>query len=83
MRGDRHQQLLEILLRRGEVDVEELVRSLDASEATIRRDLTRLEKCGSLIRTFGGARLKDPPSLVTRHLSEKRKVMSGEKAWIA
>ena len=83
MKNDRHQRLLDLLRQRGEKSVEEFVKELDASEATIRRDLTMLETSGALIRTFGGARLKDPPSLTTRQLSEKRKAMGEEKGWIA
>lgn len=51
----RAQVILEQLLQRGEVTVELLARRLGVTPATIRRDLTALEKQGLLRRTHGGA----------------------------
>ena len=39
----------------GAVSIRDLVSMLYVSEATVRRDLTTLEKAGSIKRTFGGA----------------------------
>lgn len=52
--------ILESLLRRGRVTVEELATQLDVSPATIRRDLTSLEHQGLLRRVHGGAAPVEP-----------------------
>ena len=51
----RHKQILDILNNNGSVSVRALTKELFVSEATVRRDLTELEKKGALKRTFGGA----------------------------
>ncbi|ACZ43354.1 transcriptional regulator, DeoR family [Thermobaculum terrenum ATCC BAA-798] len=55
----RKEQILQRLLERAEVTVEELVEELGASPATIRRDLAELEREGLLRRTHGGASLAE------------------------
>lgn len=64
--------MLDILRERGQTDIATLVQQLGASEATIRRDLTNLEKQRVLSRTFGGARLLETESLVARTFERKR-----------
>src|SRR5215470_15644910 len=51
----RSEQILQELLRDGEVAVDKLAEQLKVSEATIRRDLTELERQGLLLRSHGGA----------------------------
>ena len=51
----RHRQILNILEENGAVSVRALTKALFVSEATVRRDLSELEKQGALKRTFGGA----------------------------
>lgn len=51
----RHKQILDILDENGSVSVRALTKALFVSEATVRRDLSELEKKGALKRTFGGA----------------------------
>ncbi|HEX5082893.1 MAG TPA: DeoR/GlpR family DNA-binding transcription regulator [Blastocatellia bacterium] len=51
----RSEQILQELLRNGEVAVDKLAELLKVSEATIRRDLTELERQGLLLRSHGGA----------------------------
>ena len=53
----RAKQILHLLLREGRASVDELIASLGASPASIRRDLARLEKQGLVHRTHGGAML--------------------------
>jgi DeoR family transcriptional regulator of aga operon len=53
----RDDQILKLLLRKGSVTVEALIKSLKASAPSIRRDLTRLEKQGLIRRNHGGATL--------------------------
>ena len=52
----RHKEILNILEKNGAVSIRDLVSVLYVSEATVRRDLTYLEKAGSIKRTFGGAK---------------------------
>jgi len=51
----RAELILQELLRSGEVSVDRLAQSLNVSTATVRRDLTILEKQGLLRRSHGGA----------------------------
>lgn len=51
----RHKEILHLLEKNGAVSIRELVSALYVSEATVRRDLSELEKAGALKRTFGGA----------------------------
>jgi len=53
----RTERILNLLLQRGSVSVDELVASLAASAPSIRRDLARLEGKGLVRRTHGGATL--------------------------
>jgi DeoR/GlpR family transcriptional regulator of sugar metabolism len=51
----RWEKILQELLRHGEVSVDSLARNFSVSAATIRRDLSELERQGLLRRTHGGA----------------------------
>lgn len=51
----RSELILQELLRTGEVSVDRLAHRLNVSSATIRRDLTNLERKGLLRRSHGGA----------------------------
>jgi DeoR family transcriptional regulator of aga operon len=53
--SSRWEQILQELLRHGEVSVDSLAKNFDVSAATIRRDLSELERQGFLRRTHGGA----------------------------
>lgn len=52
---ERRQRVLELVSRRGFVALGDLVKELDASESTIRRDLDHWNRQGVLKRTHGGA----------------------------
>lgn len=52
---NRSEQILQELLRHGEVSVDGLAKSYGVSAATIRRDLSELERQGLLRRVHGGA----------------------------
>lgn len=56
---EREKAILELLERRGFIAFRELERQLDASPATLRRDLERLASEGRITRVHGGARLAD------------------------
>lgn len=51
----RQTEILELLQRKGSVTLQELTEAFDASESTIRRDLTVLDRKGALTKVFGGA----------------------------
>ena len=54
-RKDRQKQILDLLEAEGAVSVKRLTQLLYTSEATVRRDLSELERLGAIKRTFGGA----------------------------
>lgn len=51
----RQEELLELILRQGDVKLAELKHHFRVTEMTIRRDLEKLEQLGVAKRTFGGA----------------------------
>lgn len=59
---EREKLILEALGRTGFVSYRELEATLDASPATIRRDLSRLEERGRILRVHGGAKLPPDPA---------------------
>lgn len=56
---ERFAKILSILEKTGSVTVQQLMNELDASESTIRRDLTTLDAGGQLTKVHGGAILKN------------------------
>ncbi|MEO1969299.1 MAG: DeoR/GlpR family DNA-binding transcription regulator [Sphingomonadaceae bacterium] len=58
---ERERLILSELSRSGFISYRELEATLEASAATIRRDLSRLEEAGQLLRVHGGAKLADHP----------------------
>jgi DeoR/GlpR family transcriptional regulator of sugar metabolism len=52
---NRRRRLLEMMTHQGYATLDELVRGLDVSESTVRRDLEALDLAGSIKRTHGGA----------------------------
>lgn len=59
-RNLRQESILELLARRGRLNVEELADELRVTAMTIRRDLAAMEKSGVLTRTHGGCVLQSP-----------------------
>lgn len=58
----RREQILQMLVQHGNVQVAELVQRFDVSSVTIRSDLSRIESQGLATRTHGGASLlRTPP----------------------
>jgi DeoR family fructose operon transcriptional repressor len=79
--AERQQRILTEARRAGRVEVAALADSLGVAAETVRRDLTALERRGSLRRVHGGAipveRLELEPSLATRttrHSEVKRRI---------
>lgn len=61
--GERRNRILELVKRNKSITVKTLCDTLEASEATIRRDLTMLEAEGKIERTHGGAMDNSPVPL--------------------
>jgi len=57
--AEREQLILQMLQERGFIGFKELDRRVDASPATLRRDLERLASEGHIVRVRGGARLAE------------------------
>src|SRR5215472_11859346 len=57
---DRADQILKALRHNGSVSLDELIKGLGASAASVRRDLAKLEEKGLVRRTHGGATLVEP-----------------------
>jgi DeoR/GlpR family transcriptional regulator of sugar metabolism len=79
---ERHAEILKILSLRKNVSVQSLTERLQVSEVTIRKDLTRLEEQGKLLRTHGGAVLAEDLERV-HALPLRRRENAGAKAAIA
>ncbi|MBR3298326.1 MAG: DeoR/GlpR transcriptional regulator [Clostridia bacterium] len=80
---ERHKIILDQLDAEGTVTVAKLVTLLDASEATIRRDLGALAKAGKLNKVFGGATAIRRMGLVEESVARREAVMFEEKNAIA
>ena len=62
--AEREEIILSLVQRQGVVSVHDLADACEATEVTIRRDLTRLEARNLLRRTHGGAvRWTSPPRI--------------------
>ena len=56
--NERHEMILNLLAEKQTVKIQEFLDSTNASESTIRRDLTELENLDKLERIHGGATVK-------------------------
>lgn len=80
IKAERHDRIMAELARRGAIGVQELAALLDASSATIRRDIAELDATNALLRTHGGAALPDRrqempyDAKVMAFLPEKRRI---------
>jgi DeoR family transcriptional regulator, ulaG and ulaABCDEF operon transcriptional repressor len=63
---ERERLILDTMQPAGFVSYRDLEARLDASPATIRRDLTRLENAGRITRVHGGAKLSESDEASTR-----------------
>lgn len=70
--------IMEELIKHGSVMVSDLVKLLDVSAVTIRKDLTELEKSDKLYRSHGKAVLINP-YINNRSVNEKEKLATDEK----
>ena len=85
----RHNEILHLLELHKELTVKELCSALFYSPATIRRDLSELEKRGLLKRSFGGAVLNESFSSqypheirATQNIAEKKRICAKAAQYI-
>ena len=80
IKAARHDCILAELARRGAISVQELATMLGTSSATIRRDIVELDAIAALLRTHGGAALRDRhqevpyDAKIMAYLPEKRRI---------
>lgn len=79
--AERRRRIYDWALQNGSVNVSALAAELGVGENTIRRDLDRLHGEGKLLRSHGGAVLRDP-SAVRQPYSEVRHANIAQKEWI-
>ena len=75
---ERHEMIMEALIKHGSVLVSDLVSMLNVSAVTVRKDLTELEKSDKLYRSHGKAVLVNP-YINNRPVNEKEKHAADEK----
>lgn len=80
--AERHQLILNKLVKEEYVSVLDLCKELDVSPVTIRKDLKLLEEKSLLFKTHGGATLQNPYT-IDRPINEKEAIKSLEKLNIA
>ncbi len=81
---ERYQAILQLLSEKNTVAVSELTQILGASESTVRRDLTALDKAGKLKKVFGGATaLRQNTGVAEDAVDRRELVMNEEKSAIA
>lgn len=78
----RQSMIIDLIRSNGSVSLGELIASFGVSEATVRRDLSELEKRGLLKRTHGGA-MSSSDSVFERDYREEAVVNTEEKKSIA
>jgi len=76
--NDRHDAIVRLLHKNGEVKIAELQNLFSVTGMTLRRDLEKLEQQGALKRTYGGAILAASevalPERATVHIREKERI---------
>ena len=81
---ERYATILRILEEKKAVTVLDLTKALDASESTVRRDLSALHKSGKLYKVYGGATSIDNNySTREEDVKTKRDLCTAEKTSIA
>lgn len=81
---ERFAQILDLLSEKRSATVQELCEALNASESTIRRDLTELDRLGKLNKVHGGATLPDSQFLAEEPtMDAKQSLAIAEKRAIA
>ena len=80
LNDERRKKILELLIAEDQMRVSELIGRVDGSPATIRRDLTFLEKNGYIIRTHGSVKYVQPEMVHTLEFSDEILAIAKEAA---
>lgn len=78
--SERNNQILEYLKDRKSATVEELAQYLYVSEATVRRDLTELQKLGQVERSHGGVIIVEGVDEISIFIRQAKNAKEKEKA---
>ena len=76
---DRHEQIIQLLLKQESISVAELSKRFSVSPVTIRSDLSQLAEQGKVVRTHGGARLGDERTRQEYSIAIQKRIMAVEK----
>ena len=76
---ERLARIMKLLSQQRTATVQELCEALDASESTIRRDLTELDRQGKLNKVHGGATLPDSRFLADEPTMEAKETLAVEQ----
>jgi DeoR family fructose operon transcriptional repressor len=79
--SSRKEKILQLLSRKGEISIPDVLQQLDVSAVTARRDLDKLAMEGLLTRTHGGAIVREQSPLSS--FVEKNSLYQERKAYIA
>lgn len=80
---ERHQKILNLLISKERIEINELCEMFHIVPMTARRDLKELEEQGKLIRTHGGAALPPEKEDVNLPFFQRTKINSAQKLAIA
>ena len=78
--NNRHNKIMDVLKEKKSVNVRELALSLFVSEATVRRDLTEMQKLGLIERSHGGAILLDNADEISIFVRMNKNAKEKERA---
>lgn len=76
----RRRRILSLALEQGSINVTAVAKELGVNRETVRRDLAELDKEGKLIRSYGGATVREAE--INRPYSILRNENLQQKAWI-
>ena len=77
VKKDRTEQILQLLMKDGQIDVAVLSKEIGVSQVTIRKDLDEMEARGLIRRDHGSASLPETDNIASRlayHYEEKKKI---------
>lgn len=83
LKKERLRKILEMVTDKKFVTVDELAKSLQVSDMTIRRDLNELDTTGKVMRIHGGAQIISPQESVEKNYLQKREIHIAEKQVVA
>lgn len=72
--NERHNKILEIVKEKKHISTKDLKELIFVSEATLRRDLVKMEQDGLIKRSFGGVSLTDPLTDMSIHIRSQKMI---------